>query len=457
MNAAPPSSDRSRVLDCIHGTMKVYNTDQGRLNFIWWFDHGHVSTGVGVPPLPPSPPSPPSGPTRGVLDTSFGTNGFNTTTPGVTPDEIYSIAVQSDNKIVAGGSANVGGTKFALARYNADGTLDTTFGTNGFNTTSPGTTTAMILAVAIQSDGKIVVGGQAHVSGSPGFVLGRYNVDGSLDTTFGTSGFNSASPGTSDAINTITIQSDGKIVVGGRGYIGGNTLFAIGRYNADGSLDTTFGTNGFTTSPTPGTYDQIYAVAIQSDGKIVAGGAGSLGGNNVFALARYNANGSIDTSFGTNGFNTTTPSAGGDDIYSIAFQPDGKIVAGGDSSQRFALARYNANGSLDTTFGTNGFNTTATPGTMAGDSIQSVRIQSGGRIIVGGFGTSGIAIFFALGCYNTDGSLDTTFATDGFNTTTPGTEDEINSIAFQSDGKVVTGGYAFIGGQSVFAVARYQV
>jgi uncharacterized delta-60 repeat protein len=409
-------------------------------------------TGYQLPKVPPIMAPVPG--VKGILDTSFATNGFNLITPG-TSDAIEDLAVQSNDQIVVGGYATVGGkSTFAVARYNSNGSLDTTFATNGFNVTTPGTSTFdRISSIALQSDGKIIAGGVSKIAGSNTFTMARYNINGSLDTTFGTNGYNFTTPSGASAsvIIDLAIQSDGKIVAGGTATVGGNHGFALARYNIDGSIDTTFGTNGFNLI-TPTTYDEIYTITIQPDGKTVAGGYAYVGGTYVWALARYNTNGSIDTTFGTNGFSLITP--GIDDyIYALAVQSDGKIVAGGfvtiGSNYPVVIARYNTNGSLDTSFGTNGSNIITS--FSGNNSIEELMIQSDGGIIAGG----SVNNAFALARYNANGSLDTTFATNGFNLTTPGTSDSIYGFGVQSSGRIVAGGPATVGGKNVFALARY--
>lgn len=451
---APPQSDRVRVLTSISNTMQEFRTRQGALDAAWRWGGSTVSN-YSTLPTPPSPPSQ-SSLIEGILDTSFGTNGFNLTTPG-TNDWATGMAIQLDDKIVAGGNATMAGASgFCLVRYNSNGSIDTTFGTNGFNTNTTGTN-AGITGVAVQPDGKIVVGGTSDdVSGNTGFAFARYNPDGSLDTTFGTAGFVTGNYGTSipsTYINALILQPDGKILACGSI----DDTFFMGRYNPDGSLDPTFGTNGYTTV-TPGTSDVLYRMRLQSDGKIVAGGYSSnVAGNTAFAIIRYNSNGSLDTAFGTNGFNTTTLNTG-DSIYALGIQQDGKIVVGGytgpisGSSDSFALARYNSNGSLDTSFGSGGFNK-VTPGTD--DGIAGIVIRPDGKIIAGGWAGVSSGTAFAVVGYNLDGSLDTSFGKDGFNLDTPGNSDSIYALSSQSNGKIIAVGYYSPGTGSTFVVCRY--
>jgi uncharacterized delta-60 repeat protein len=244
---------------------------------------------------------------------------------------------------------------FAVARYNHDGSLDATFASGGKVTTDFFGGSDNATAVALQSSGKIVVAGFADND----FALARYNSDGSLDTSLGTGGkVNTDFSGGTDEAWTLAVQSDGKIVVAGWTRVGSSADFALARYNSDGSLDATFGSAGKVTTDFSGGCDGISALGIQSDGKVVvAGRTGTDCGGGTFptgdfALARYNSDGSLDATFG-NGGRVTTPfpypfwfgwaSA-------LALQPDGKIVAGGTYFVNFGLLRYNSDGSLDTTF-----------------------------------------------------------------------------------------------------------
>ena len=316
-----------------------------------------------------------------------------------------------------------------MVRYNADGSLDTTFGTGGkiLTPTSAGSLNDYGNSVTVQADGKIVVAGQGETSGAgDDVVVVRYNVDGTLDTGFGTGGkiVTPVGTGTSgDVGNSVKVQADGKIVVAGYGTGSGTGIdFAVVRYNANGTLDTTFGTGGTGKILTPvgtGTSgDTGTSVMIQADGKIVVAGYGTGSGTGIdVAVVRYNANGSLDTTFGTDGKILTPVGAGtsADLAYSVTVQADGKIVVAGlgtgnGTGNDVAVVRYNANGSLDTTFGPNGTGTILTPVVPGSDAGKSVIVQADGKIVVAGYGQgSGTAYDFAVVRYNADGSLDTTF------------------------------------------------
>jgi uncharacterized delta-60 repeat protein len=331
--------------------------------------------------------------TDGSLDTGFGTGGKVTTAIGPWAGA-YSVAIQSDGKIVAAGLSGAATSSFTIVRYNTDGSLDTGFGTGGIVTTTIGSSHAYAYSIAIQSDGKLVVSG----TDSYGFALTRYNTDGSLDAGFGTGGIVTSDLGSGlDIARSVVIQSDGKIVAAGD--VNGGTRIALVRYNTDGSFDAGFGTGGVVVTDIGTVHNEAYSIALQSDGKIVLAGFSGNGADYDFALARYNTDGSLDPGFGTAGIVTTAIGTGHDLAYCVAIQPDGKIVAAGftaASGNKYALVRYNANGSLDTTFGTGG-KVTAAPGTSE-SYAYGIAIRNG-KIVVAGYSYNGTDYDFALERY----------------------------------------------------------
>jgi uncharacterized delta-60 repeat protein len=397
----------------------------------------------------------------GDLDTSFDTDGKVTTAIGAGNDFAYSIALQSDGKIlVAGYSDNGSNNDFAVVRYNANGSPDTSFGTDGKVTTAIGAQSDYAQSVALQSDGKIVVAGYSFIVGNYDFAVVRYNTNGSLDTSFGTDGKVTTAIGAgNDFAHSMALQSDGKIVVAGEIATGvGSDNFAVVRYNTNGSLDTSFGTDGKVTTAIGAGSDLAYSMALQSDGKIVVVGSSGNIINYGFAVVRYNTDGSLDTSFDTDGKVTTAIGAIGDVAYSIDLQSDGKIVVAGTSyngsSYDFAVVRYNTDGSLDTSFDTDGKVTTAIG--AIGDVAYSIDLQTDGKIVVAGTSYNGSNNDFAVVRYNTNGSLDTSFDTDGKVATAIGaSSDSAYSIALQSDGKIVVAGGSYNGSNDDFAVVRY--
>ncbi len=398
----------------------------------------------------------------GDLDTSFDTDGKVTTAIGAGADDAQSVALQSDGKIVVAGNSVIGGTyDFAVVRYNTNGSLDTSFDADGKVTTAIGAGGDFAQSMALQSDGKIVVAGYSDIGGNYDFTVVRYNTNGSLDTSFDTDGIVTTAIGASDdAVFSIALQSDGKIVAAGHTYNGSNYDFALVRYNTNGSLDTSFDADGKVTTAIGAGNDLAQSMALQSDGKIVVAGYSVIGGNNDFAVVRYNTNGSPDTSFDTDGIVTTAIGASDDYALSIALQSDGKIVVAGHTynggNYDFAVARYNTNGSPDTSFDADGKVTTAIG--AGGDFIRSVALQGDGKIVAAGYSDIGGNIDFAVVRYNTNGSLDTSFSGDGIVTTAIGaSSDVVTSVALQSDGKIVVAGYSLNGGNYDFALARFLV
>ncbi len=338
----------------------------------------------------------------------------------------------------------LGGPAVALA---APGDLDPSFGTGGTVITSFGGTD-VASAVVIQPDGKLVVAGRTNIAGNTVFALARYNPNGSLDPAFGTGGLVTTDFGSTDQAFAVALQADGKIVTAGRR--GSDVIVA--RYNADGSQDTLFGSNGRVITNF-GATELALALVLQPDGKIVVAGRTNKptpNGNFDFALARYESTGTVDITFGTAGLVTTDFGGSVDRAFAMALQPDGKLVVAGDSDANFALARYNSDGSLDSSFGAGGKVVTSFGGT---DQASAVILQPDGKIVVAGQTDTGVSIDFALARYMPDGSLDGAFGSGGRVTTNfTGTSDDLGSaVALQFDGKIVVGGTS----DDNFALARY--
>jgi len=397
----------------------------------------------------------------GDLDTSFDTDGIQTTSIGSVQDIAYSVAIQSDGKIVAAGySHNGSNNDFAVVRYSTDGSLDTTFGTAGKVITAIGSGIDVANYVVVQSDGKIVVAGYSHNGSNVDFAVVRYNTDGSLDTSFGTGGKVTTAVGSSnDTGRSVVMQSDGKIIVVGSSENSTDTDFAVVRYNTNGSLDTTFSSDGKVTTAIGSGNDGANSVVLQSDGKIVVAGV-SFETFEVFAVVRYTSTGSEDATFSGDGKVTTAVGSSQDQARSVVLQSDGKIVAAGfsdnGSNYDFAVVRYNSDGSLDTTFSGDGIVTTAVGSAL--DIANSVVMQSDGKIVAAGYSHNGSNDDFAVVRYNTGGSLDTTFSGDGIVTTAVGAGSDYGySVAMQGDGKIVAAGYSYSGTKYDFAVVRYTI
>jgi uncharacterized delta-60 repeat protein len=401
--------------------------------------------------------------TNGSLDTSFGTGGLMITDFYGGVDYAFSVAIQSDGKIVvAGGHSNSTSytDSFALARYNSNGSLDASFGNDGKQTVDFENSDTYGYAVSIQTDGKIVVAGELYDNSryTRSIALARFETNGNLDTNFDTDGkvvtdFESWASGLAMAL-----QPNGKIIVVGSTPDPSTSeiSFALARYNTNGSLDTTFDTDGraitsFSEGPAEG-----YAVTLQPDGKIVvAGQAGDYDFEYAFAVARYNTNGSLDTSFDADGKLTTSPGRWSS-AQGVAFSAN-KVLAVGWAYENFwgdsdiALVRYDSSGSLDTSFDADG--KVLTNLTQGDDWVNSLALQTDGKIIAAGASGSGWTP--SLARYNSDGNLDTSFDVDG--KVTDGSFDESLGVVIQPDGKIVTGGYGHdaSGYDDDFYVARY--
>ena len=355
----------------------------------------------------------------------------------------------------------------------AAGDLDPTFGTVGMVTTDISRSTDIANAVAVQADGKLVVIGQTYKNNDfsgEDFVVTRYNTDGTLDTTFGRGGkVRTDFPGLAAVPSSVVIQSDGKIVVAGGAFplftFLGN--FELVRYNPNGSLDRSFGNGGIVTTTFPeGSY--AFDVALQPDGKIIAAGTVFVDFNpgdisdTDFALARYNSDGSLDTTFGNGGTLMTDFFGNEDDAFSVLIQPDGKIVAVGSANNPasyydFAAVRYLSNGTIDTTFGVAGKVSTDF-GDQNFDRARSAALQSDGRIVAAGFAISqnGGVQNFAVARYTSNGILDTTFSGDGKTQIDFGNCcQSATKLLLQSDGKIITvGGSNGESGEDDFLLAR---
>jgi uncharacterized delta-60 repeat protein len=337
---------------------------------------------------------------NGALDRSFGTGGKVTTniTGSGSPDEANALAQQADCYLVAAGRTigPIGVFDFALARYGPDGALDPSFGTGGTVTTDIAGTSDNARALVQQADGKLVAAGgtDAFATGSD-FALARYNPDGTLDPSFGTGGTVTTDiGGYINEVNALIRLADGKLVAAGWALGPTGTFdFALARYNPDGTLDPSFGTSGAVTTDIGGGDDFARALVVQADGKLVAAGVdGSEFGTSV-ALARYHPDGTLDTTFGTGGMVTT----GLELAFALVVQADGKLVAAGVAGQDFGLARYNPNGTLDASFGTGGTVTTDFAGDS--DAAHALAVQPDGKLVAAG--EAGPCCDFALARYRT--------------------------------------------------------
>ncbi|MBA4062162.1 MAG: hypothetical protein C0501_00325 [Isosphaera sp.] len=411
-------------------------------------------------------------PAAGDLDPTFGTGGVRVV--NVAPfsrDNARDVLLQPDGKIVLVGFRDQGGfdPDGVLIRLNPNGTPDLTFDGDGIATAGlPGPAGFAFRAAALQADGKIVAVGNTGQADPAGVVV-RFNADGSLDTTFDGDGV--AFTGAVEPF-AVAVQADGRVVVGGAlNGPSGRRLFAAARFTATGSLDATFDGDGIAATDFGPAGAEARALAVLADGRVLLAGGSRQGGNDGFALVRYNADGSPDATFDGDGRVTTGSGIGSNqfaELRGLALMPDGRIVATGVTTNLafntvLSLLRYNPDGSLDATFDGDGRVFTTLPGAsvLAGEDVA---LQADGRIVVVG------GVLFPGGSratvarYNPDGSLDATFTAaagqlaPGVVQTdlVPNDNDGFLGVAIQPDGKIVAAGQAGGGSEQNFAVVRFQ-
>ena len=378
---------------------------------------------------------------NGSLDSTFDGDGIVTTSINSSGGLANAVAIQPDGKIItAGGCAG----DFAVVRYNTDGSLDSTFDGDGTVTTPVLGGNDIAYSVALEPDGQIVAAGGAVFSNILfDFAIVRYNGDGSLDTGFSGDGkMTTAFPGGDETARSVAIQPDGKIVAAGYTQGGGNSGdFALLRCNADGSLDTTFDGDGQLTSHISDQFDGASSVAIGADGKILAVGH-TQHVNDDFALIRYNSDGSSDVGFDGDGILISDIGNGGSRGRDVVVQPDGKIITAGTSVSDLALVRNDPDGSLDISFGTGG--KVKTSFEFFSSNPADMVLQPDGKILIVGFTDIGPSLTrIALVRLNPDGSLDPSFDGDGKVTTSifGGAGCAATSVAIAPDGKIVITGW----------------
>jgi uncharacterized delta-60 repeat protein len=368
----------------------------------------------------------------GHLDPTFGQNGIFTDSFSGGTNAATVVALQSDGKILVGGEiGNLGG----VIRLNTNGTVDTSFGSAGIVTIRFRDVQNIATGIAVQTDGKILVGGTGLPGGGQ---LVRLNTNGSLDTTFNSGGSVFIFPGNP---GPIIVQPDGRIVLSEAAF----EVAQLQRFDSNGQLDTSFGSSGTAPLISAG------AIALQSDGKFVISSQ---------QVARYNSNGSLDTTFGILGQAPALPNA----VFGTAVQTNEQIVTAGNvtssislggNSSGFGLMRFSSNGLPDIFFGSHGGVITSFPASPQAGA-NALAIQSNGALVAAGSAGTTNASSFALARYLSQGQLDTTFGTGGRVTTNfgSGTVASISAIALQVDGKIVAVGSV---NNSNFTVARYLV
>ena len=497
ISSQPASAQRMRHLIEFYSGARSGTGSRRRLHLRWLYISAAIAAGVlFVLTMQLNR----AGAAAGDLDPTFGAGGKVVTDfrSGV-PDQAIGVTLQPDGKIIAVGTtgmqpligdpnADTTLADFAVARYNSDGSLDQTFGNGGKVTTDFFGHHDVAFAVKVQTDDKILVVGYAyHPPLDDDVALARYNPDGSLDQGFGNGGKVTTDIfGDYDAAFGVIVLPSGKIIaVGSTWRSASQDDIALVCYNPDGSLDTSFGSGGKVATDMGKNVDDIAVGSLFGSGKIVVVGftnstlfsgnaplGPNLYGDGDFAIARFNLNGSLDTSFGASGKVITDLSGGEDVAVAAALQPDAKIIAAGTrggTSQDFALVRYNPDGSLDTTFGSGGKVYTDFSG--GHDIAFSLGLQPNGKIVATGVVGMNLTLAapqyspntdaphaqFGLARYNSDGSLDNTFGTGGkIITDFFGTNGFAMGSTQQTDGKIVVVGSVYTSAtDSSFALARY--
>lgn len=403
---------------------------------------------------------------------SFGTNGKVTTSFTGDVSTAHGVAIDTNGKIVVAGftTGSSAPTDFALARYNADGSLDASFGNGGKLTTDFATRLDYAGSIAIQTDGKIVVAGAtASTLGSvytSDFALARYHADGSLDPSFGNGGkVTTDFESRIDSVSSIVVDRSGKILVAGTTGTAGTSAFAIARYSADGSLDSSFGDRGRVITRLETTGAKASSMTLDRDGRILVAGSTIGFTNERFVMARYTTDGILDVTFDGDGLLTTTIGTGSARARGVAVKDDGKIVIVGTTrsgSDDFALAQYSPDGSLDASFDGDGRQTVDFGG--SDDVLSSIAIDSDGNIVAVGW-TGDDNPRFALARYKSDGSLDNAFGNGGLKITEFGIHGALaHNVVIDNNGDLIaigqTQAFIFQSGttheRSQFALAKYR-
>ena len=380
----------------------------------------------------------------GKLDSSF--SGDGTAVTDFTPrhDWANAIVVQPDGMVVIAGEAGYGRrARFGVARYRTNGKLDPAFGGDGKVTTNLTRGIDFAYDMALQTDGKIVVTGEAgYLMNNPRVGVVRYNPDGTLDATFGGGDGKVITDVTrrEDWGDGVSVQADGKIVVGGGcGYTSlKGTVCAI-RYNPDGSLDPSFGVGGEKRIDITPVSDWANSVTLQTDGKIVLAGEAGFGTHNPkFVVVRLDTGGAPDPTFSGDGIRTVDVTRYHDAALAVQIQADGKIVAAGGAGwtrtrpARFAATRLNPDGSLDPAFSRDGMQMMLMP--LTNSTANGLVIQPDGKLVLAGYAGGLIAV----ARWNADGSADATFSRDGRQAIkVTGKGDAGNAVALQPDGKIL--------------------
>lgn len=394
-----------------------------------------------------------------IPDVSFGINGVTTTDLGGNWSYVTCLAVQPDGKILAAGTRTGNGTEVIVARYLSDGSLDTDFTTDGILETGIEYTqeTYSEKLMAMQPDGKILVAGRIKIGTTFTLAVARFLPNGAADSSFGDNGIAAKTisvnnPGNDDHAQAVLLQPDGKIIAAGTSNgTSSGSKFTLVRFLADGSDDATFGNGGVASVSVTSSFDYVKTALLQPDGKILVAGVASQPFGHDRAMARFNADGSLDTEFGTNGIvrDVVSPSMG--PIYSLALQPDGKIIFMGVNQKNttpffdLSIERYTTAGVLDTEYGTNGRVVFDQTDFLTHQDAGQAMLPDGKLLVAVNRSFGGVGLVRLLD----DGTEDSSFGIDGYIFSNPNITVSPRIVATDGMGRIL------IGGGSPFKVVRF--
>ncbi|WP_186644579.1 delta-60 repeat domain-containing protein [Fluviispira vulneris] len=402
---------------------------------------------------------------NGILDKSFAKKGIVQTTIN-TKSQISSHVVLADGSVIAGGFSilNNGTSVFTLAKYNKDGSLSSSFGTGGIVQTAIGGEAAINALVAMP-DGSIIAGGYSkNCANNSLFTLVKYKPDGRINPTFGSRGIVQTLIGNSTSmIRSLTLLNDGNILAAGYSLQDDKSpIMTLAKYNGYGTLVEEFGDDGIVLTQS-GLSSQFFTAITLPDNSIVAGGYVNIDlFTKVYALAKYNSLGKLDSSFGANGV-SLTPIGMASYVLSLAVSADGALIAGGYSEgveriSFFTIAKFDNKGNLQSNFGENGLILNQIiPNSNRSAYTCSVIVLPEGAILAGGYATGpDISSVFTMYKYDLNGNVHNNFGNNGMVQTKIGNYSYLQSLSLQKDGTVVASGYAEKLGRVAFALARYK-
>lgn len=399
----------------------------------------------------------------GALDTTFNGTGIvfgNYTTGNNSADAML---IQPDGKILVTGGTGVGASiKTGVSRHNPDGTLDISFGDNGKITFSSGWIKSFVNDMHLQPDGKIVLGGYRWNNSTGDFVMARLNPDGSFDPTFGTNGISIIDGGATEVAESFAVTDDGDFIIAGHV----NDHFAMAKVKNNGTIDNSFGTEGWVITPFADFAGYGQDISLNSEGRIILGGLILDGYENKFqfGLAAYLPNGTLDPTFGEGGKRNFHVGTDNDFGLKVLQLKDGKILIGGHSwyattplRYELAVAKLHLDGSFDNTYGTNGISKSRLI-TNGESYLADMVLQEDGKLVLTGAANQGGSYDFGLVRLNEDGQMDTTFGDSGkvfthFAGTSYG---ESYNVGIQPDGKILVSGDTAPANSTVqYFIARY--